>query len=145
MVDVLTAGFAALQTLRQQDFRLIIHAHRAGHAAVTKNERHGIKMSVLAKMLRVVGVDQLHVGAAIGKMFENVEEVKENIKAAKTGMPLKPVMPVASGGLSIRDIPKLIKIFGKDVVIQIGGGIHAHPKGTLEGARAARKAIDASA
>jgi ribulose-bisphosphate carboxylase large chain len=60
-------------------------------------------------------------------------------------MPLKPVMPVASGGLSIRDIPKLIKIFGKDVVIQIGGGIHAHPKGTLEGARAARKAIDASA
>lgn len=143
MIDVLTAGFAALQTLRQQDFKLIIHAHRAGHAAITKNEKHGIKMSVLAKMLRIVGVDQIHVGAAIGKMFENVQEVKENIDAAKTSkIPLKPLMPVASGGLAVKDIPKIIDIFGKDVVIQFGGGIHSHPKGTLAGAREARKAID---
>jgi ribulose-bisphosphate carboxylase large chain len=145
MIDCLTAGFSALQTLRQQNFDLIIHAHRAGHAAITKNEKHGIKMNVLAKMLRIVGVDQLHVGAAVGKMFENIDEVRGNIQAVKEKISnLKPVMPVASGGLAVKDIPKLIKIFGKDVVIQMGGGIHSNPRGTLAGAREARKAIDAA-
>ncbi len=145
MVDVLTAGFAALQTLRQEDFDLIIHAHRAGHAALTKNPRHGISMKVLAKICRIVGVDQLHVGAAVGKMFESVEEVRENIDAVKTKkIPVKPAMPVASGGLSPRDIPEIIRIFGNDVVIQMGGGIHAHPQGTLAGAREARMAVEKS-
>ncbi len=143
MVDVLTAGFAALQTLRQENFDLIIHAHRAGHAAITKNPKHGISMNVLAKICRIIGVDQLHVGAAVGKMFESVEEVKENINATKSkSIPLKAVMPVASGGLSAKDVPQLLKIFGKDVVIQMGGGIHSHPQGTLAGAIEARMAVE---
>ena len=37
MVDILTCGWSALQTLRDQNFKLVIHAHRAGHAAFTKN------------------------------------------------------------------------------------------------------------
>lgn len=143
MIDVLTAGFSALQTLRQENFNLAIHAHRAGHAAITKNPRHGISMKVLAKMLRIVGVDQLHVGAAVGKMFENIKEVRENIDAAKNRkIPAKPVMPIASGGLAVKDIPQIIRIFGNDVVIQMGGGIHSNPKGTFAGAREARKMIE---
>ncbi|MGB9841996.1 MAG: RuBisCO large subunit C-terminal-like domain-containing protein, partial [Candidatus Bathyarchaeales archaeon] len=98
MVDVLTCGFSALQTLRDQNFKLVLHAHRAGHAAFTKNPKHGIAMRVLAKILRAVGVDQLHVGTVVGKMSETHEEVKENIAALKADMHgLKPVMPVASG------------------------------------------------
>ncbi len=38
MVDILTCGWSALQTLREQNFKLVIHAHRAGHAAFTKNQ-----------------------------------------------------------------------------------------------------------
>ncbi len=38
MVDILTCGWSALQTLRDQNFKLVIHAHRAGHAAFTKNQ-----------------------------------------------------------------------------------------------------------
>ena len=48
MVDILTCGFSTLQTLRDQDFKLVVHAHRAGHAAFTKNLRHGISMRVIA-------------------------------------------------------------------------------------------------
>ncbi|MFH0832061.1 MAG: ribulose-bisphosphate carboxylase large subunit [archaeon] len=143
MIDVLTAGFSALQTLRQENFNLILHAHRAMHAVITKNQKHGISMNVLVKMLRLTGVDQLHVGAAIGKMFETPAEVKENIRAAKEKMfNIKPILPVASGGLAVKDIPKLIKIFGKDVVIQMGGGIHSNQKGTFYGAMEARKELE---
>ncbi len=144
MVDVLTVGWSALQTLREHSFGLILHAHRAMHAAITKNPRHGISMKVFAKLLRIVGVDQLHVGTAVGKMNESREEVLENIHALTDKMyDIKKVMPVASGGLHPLIIPAVTKIFGKDVIIQMGGGVHGHPGGTRAGAMAVRQALHA--
>ena len=145
MVDILTTGWAALQTLRDQNFKLVIHAHRAGHAAFTKNQLHGIAMRPIATVARVIGVDQLHVGTVVGKMSETKTEVLENIDACKAPMGnLKPVLPVASGGLHPALIPALLETFGNDVVIQAGGGIHGHPDGTVCGAKAMRQAVDAA-
>ncbi len=145
MVDILTCGWSALQTLRDQNFRLVIHAHRAGHAAFTKNPLHGIAMRPIAKVARIIGVDQLHVGTVVGKMSETKAEVLENVDALKMDMDgLKPVMPVASGGLYPRLVPALVDTFGKDFVIQAGGGIHGHPDGTAAGATAMRQALDAA-
>jgi len=145
MVDILTCGFSALQTLRDQNYELVIHAHRAGHAAFTKNPKHGIAMRPIAKVSRIIGVDQLHVGTVVGKMSETEQEVLENVEACKMPMSgLKPVMPVASGGLHPRLVPALMEIFGKDFVIQAGGGIHGHKDGTCAGAAAMRQAVDAA-
>jgi ribulose-bisphosphate carboxylase large chain len=145
MVDILTCGFGALQTFRQRGFKLVIHAHRAGHAAVTRNLKHGVSMRVLAKLARMIGVDQLHVGTVVGKMFESREEVAESCEALRGRISgLKPVLPVASGGLHPRLVPALIQFFGKDFVIQAGGGIHGHRDGTGAGARAMRQAVEAT-
>jgi ribulose-bisphosphate carboxylase large chain len=145
MVDILTAGWSALQTLRNQNYKLVIHAHRAGHAAFTKNPKHGIAMRPIATVARVIGVDQLHVGTVVGKMSETKAEVLENINACKAPLDgLKPVLPVASGGLHPRLVPALLETFGNDVVIQAGGGIHGHPDGTVAGAKAMRQAVDAT-
>jgi ribulose-bisphosphate carboxylase large chain len=144
MVDILTCGFSALQTLRDQGFKLVVHAHRAGHAAFTKNPKHGVSMRVVAKVARIIGVDQLHVGTVVGKMSETRQEVLENIEACKMPMGgLKPVLPVASGGLHPRLVPALMETFGRDFVIQAGGGIHGHTDGTFAGATAMRQAVDA--
>jgi ribulose-bisphosphate carboxylase large chain len=145
MVDILTCGWSALQTIREQNFKLVIHAHRAGHAAFTKNPLHGIAMKPIATVARIIGVDQLHVGTVVGKMSETKAEVLENIEACKVRIEgLKPVLPVASGGLYPGVVPDLLETFGCDVVIQAGGGIHGHPQGTICGARAMRQAVDAT-
>jgi ribulose-bisphosphate carboxylase large chain len=145
MVDILTCGWSALQTLRDQNYKLVIHAHRAGHAAFTKNQLHGIAMRPIATVARVIGVDQLHVGTVVGKMSETKAEVLENIDACKAELGgLKPVLPVASGGVHPRLVPALLEPFGNDVVIQAGGGIHGHPDGTVAGAKAMRQAVDAT-
>jgi ribulose-bisphosphate carboxylase large chain len=145
MVDMITLGWSALQTLRNQEFDLVLHAHRAGHAAFTKNIRHGISMTVIARLARIVGLDQLHVGTALGKMFETKKEVLENCGALKEKMgKFKQMMPVASGGLHPGHVPGLMKIFGNDVVLQFGGGIHGHPLGTRAGAKSVRQSVDAS-
>jgi ribulose-bisphosphate carboxylase large chain len=145
MIDILTCGFATLQTFREQDFDLVIHAHRAGHAAFTKNPEHGIAMRVIAMVARIIGVDQLHVGTVVGKMSETKQEVEENCEALKMRMDgLRNVLPVASGGLHPGLVPALISILGKDVVIQAGGGIHGHRDGTIAGAKAMRQAVNAA-
>ncbi len=145
MVDILTCGWSALQTLRNQNFKLVIHAHRAGHAAFTKNQKHGIAMRAIAKVSRIIGVDQLHVGTIVGKMSETEKDVLENIEALKMDIAgLKPVLPVASGGLHPKLVPALMEYFGKDFVIQAGGGIHGHSNGTFAGATAMRQAVEAT-
>jgi ribulose-bisphosphate carboxylase large chain len=78
-------------------------------------------------------------------MSENKAEVLENIDACKTDMHgCKPVMPVASGGLHPRLVTAVLETFGRDVIIQAGGGIHGHPEGTKVGALAMRHAVDAA-
>lgn len=144
MVDIITTGWSSLQALRNEDFDLVLHAHRAGHATFTRNPKHGISMRVISLISRIIGLDQLHVGTVIGKMFESKADVLDNCNALKMKLSnLRQVMPVASGGLNPCDIPELMRIFGNDFVMQMGGGIHGHPSGTKAGSKAVRQAIDA--
>lgn len=144
MVDILTSGWSALQTLRCEGPKLIIHAHRAGHAAVTRNPKHGISMKVFAKVARLIGVDQIHIGTfGVGKMVGKPGEDLEYKRVLTEDMGKKAVMSVASGGLHPGLVEKLLNISGPDIVIQMGGGIHGHPGGTMRGAMALRQAVDA--
>ncbi len=146
MVDIISCGWSSLQTLRQENTGLIIHAHRAGHAAFDKNRKHGVSMKVIAKASRIIGVDQIHIGTAhIGKMVETRSEALELQKALTQPLyNIKPVFPVASGGLHPGSVPKLLRVFGNDVIMQFGGGLHGHPKGTKAGAIAVKQALEAS-
>lgn len=146
MIDVLTAGFSALKTLREDmSVNLPIHVHRTMHGAITRNKKHGIAMLPLAVLVRLCGGDQLHTGTATGKMERDVEGVKEINDFLKSDWHnFKKVFPVASGGLHPGLVPYEINAFGKDVVLQAGGGIHGHPDGTTAGAKAMRQAVDAA-
>jgi ribulose-bisphosphate carboxylase large chain len=156
MVDVVTEGFGALQTLREADFKMAVHAHRAMHAAFTRNKKHGISMMVLADIIRLIGCDSLHIGTVVGKLEGSLNEISEieeeiekkvvketKIRLEQNWGKIKPVMAVSSGGLHPGHVPFLIKHLGKDLIIQMGGGCHGHPLGTGAGARAARQAVDA--
>ncbi len=159
MVDILTVGWAGVQSLREEceDLGLAIHAHRAFHAAFTRKREHGMSMLAVAKVARLVGIDQLHIGTAIGKLETPREEVLalqeaitgRNIKGKKHILAqgwdgIKPVFPVTSGGLHPGLIPEIISMFGKDIVIQVGGGTWGHPLGGRAGAAAVRQALDAA-
>lgn len=159
MVDIITLGWGALQTLKNANLNLVIHAHRAGHAALTRNKKHGISMLSVAKIARLIGVDQLHIGTAVGKMEggkEQVKEIGEEIEKQlihknkpehileQRWYNIKPVFAVCSGGLHPGLIPKIVKIMGKNIILQFGGGCHGHPDGTITGAKAIRQALDAT-
>ena len=158
MVDIVTTGWSGLQTLKEEnrDLKLVMHAHRAGHAAFTRDPKHGISMLVVAECARLIGVDQIHIGTIVGKMEGDREEVSDIGEEIEHRMirehghvlsdnwgDIKPVFAVCSGGLHPGHLPKLVKFLGKDIIAQFGGGCHGHPKGTRSGAAAIRQAVDA--
>ncbi len=156
MVDIITCGWSAVQTLRDANLKMVIHAHRAMHAAFDRNPKHGVSMMVLADFARLIGVDQLHIGTGIGKLegdISTIKEIKEDIESQRVKETkhrleqrwygLNSVLGVSSGGLHPGHVPFLIRNLGKDLIIQAGGGIHGHPHGTYYGAKAMRQAVDA--
>lgn len=143
MLDVLTSGFDALASLRRAT-NLPIHVHRTMHGALTRSQEFGIGMLPIARLVRLCGGDQLHVGSASGKMEHTAElpAILAALRASWHGT--KPVFPVSSGGLHPASVPAEVKAFGSDCVLQAGGGIHGHPDGTTAGARAFLQAIAAA-
>ena len=146
MVDVLTAGFSAIQALAEDPaINVPIHVHRTMHGALTRNPHHGIAMRPIAKLVRSAGGDQLHTGSVSGKMGSKAGEVlADNIEITKPLSYLKPVFPVSSGGLHPGKVAAEISKLGTDIILQAGGGIHGHPEGTTAGTRAMLQAAEAA-
>ncbi len=160
MIDVVTCGTAAVQTLREvlRDYDMAIHAHRAMHASFDRNPKHGITMQFLAKIMRLIGVNGIHSGTAVGKLVGSRTEVQSiasvlrdsNVKERKNILleqnwgKIKNAFPVSSGGIHPGLIPDEIDIYGKDLMLLVSGGIHGHPRGTRAGAIATMQALEAT-
>lgn len=145
MVDIITAGWSALETVRRrtEDLDLAIHAHRAMHAAFDRLPQHGVSMRCLAQFARLAGVDHIHTGTAgLGKL-ENEDTVGINEWLRSDLYGLNDVLPVASGGLHPGVVDQLLDTLGTDIMVQAGGGIHGHPEGTEAGSRALRASVEA--
>lgn len=161
MLDVYMIGYAGLLDIVKELHKnnIIIHAHRAGHTAETRGA-FGLEYTIFAKLWRMIGVDQLHTGTGVGKMegapaliqlYGNV--CRKNMETEAMHLfslgyewdkKIRPLMPVASGGLNAGSVDALLEIYGNDVVVQCGGGIHGHPSGTSAGAKSVYDAVSAA-
>ena len=160
MVDLIV-GWTAIQSLshwcREND--MMLHMHRAGHGTYTRQKNHGVSFRVIAKWLRMAGVDHLHAGTAVGKLegdpmtvqgFYNVcrdtvtkQDLPRGLFFDQDWAGIKRVMPVASGGIHAGQMHQLLDLFGDEVVLQFGGGTIGHPMGIQAGAQANRVALEA--
>jgi ribulose-bisphosphate carboxylase large chain len=138
---------------------MILHLHRAGHGTYTLQKTHGVSFRVIAKWMRLAGVDHLHAGTVVGKLegdpntvqgFYNVLRQPLNAVDPPRGIffeqnwaGLSGVMPVASGGIHAGQMHQLLTYLGDDTVLQFGGGTIGHPMGIAAGATANRVALEA--
>jgi ribulose-bisphosphate carboxylase large chain len=159
MID-LVIGYTAIQSISEWARRndMILHLHRAGHGTYTRQKNHGISFRVIAKWMRMAGVDHIHAGTAVGKLegdpptvqgyYDVCRETKNEVNLQRglffeqDWASLKAMMPVASGGIHAGQMHQLIDLFGDDVVLQFGGGTIGHPMGIQAGAVANRVALE---
>lgn len=160
MIDLIV-GYTAIQSMakwaRKND--MILHLHRAGHGTYTRQKNHGIHFRVIAKWMRMAGVDHIHAGTVVGKLegdpnmiagiYDTLREAvtEENLQHGvffnQDWASLNRVMPVASGGIHAGQMHQLVTYLGEDVVLQFGGGTIGHPMGIAAGATANRVALEA--
>ncbi len=160
MID-LVIGYTAIQSMAKWARRndMILHLHRAGHSTYTRQKAHGVSFRVIAKWMRLAGVDHIHAGTVVGKLegdpattrgYYDVCRAERSPVCLETGLffeqdwaSLNKVMPVASGGIHAGQMHQLIHHLGEDVVLQFGGGTIGHPQGIAAGATANRVALEA--
>jgi ribulose-bisphosphate carboxylase large chain len=160
MID-LTVGYTAIQSMARwaRANGLILHLHRAGHGTYTRQKTHGVSFRVIAKWMRLAGVDHIHAGTVVGKLEGDPNMVAgyyDTLRLDKVQPdPVKGLyfeqdwasmpatMPVASGGIHAGQMHQLLHYLGEDVVLQFGGGTIGHPMGIAAGATANRVALEA--
>jgi ribulose-bisphosphate carboxylase large chain len=160
MID-LTIGYTAIQSMAHWARRnsVLLHLHRAGYATWSRQKNHGVNFRVLAKWMRLAGVDHIHSGTVVGKLEGDPNAIRGYYDTLRldhvTADPVKGlyfdqdwasmpgVMPVASGGIHAGQIHQLLGYLGEDVVLQFGGGTIGHPMGIAAGATANRVAVEA--
>jgi ribulose-bisphosphate carboxylase large chain len=160
MID-LVIGYTAIQSMarwaRKND--MILHLHRAGHSTYTRQKTHGVSFRVIAKWMRLAGVDHIHAGTVVGKLEGDpnttrgyydicrADHVPQNLEHGvffdQSWASLNKLMPVASGGIHAGQMHQLLDLLGEDVVLQFGGGTIGHPMGIAAGATANRVALEA--
>ena len=160
MID-LVIGYTAIQSMSKWARRndMILHLHRAGHSTYTRQKSHGVSFRVIAKWMRLAGVDHIHAGTVVGKLegdphttrgYYDICREDVNPQALQNGLffeqhwaSLRKLMPVASGGIHAGQMHQLLDLLGEDVVLQFGGGTIGHPAGIQAGATANRVALEA--
>ncbi|WP_067800405.1 form I ribulose bisphosphate carboxylase large subunit [Actinomadura formosensis] len=160
MID-LTIGYTAIQSMAKWARRngVLLHLHRAGHSTYTRQKSHGVNFRVIAKWMRLAGVDHIHAGTVVGKLEGDPNSVRgyyDTLRLDKVAAdPVKGLyfdqewaslpgtMPVASGGIHAGQMHQLLHYLGEDSILQFGGGTIGHPMGIAAGATANRVALEA--
>jgi ribulose-bisphosphate carboxylase large chain len=160
MID-LTIGYTAIQSMAKwaRANSMILHLHRAGHGTYTRQKNHGVSFRVIAKWMRLAGVDHIHAGTVVGKLEGDPNATAGFYDSLRLGhvaadpakglyfdqdwASMPGVMPVASGGIHAGQMHQLLHYLGEDVVLQFGGGTIGHPMGIAAGAAANRIAAEA--
>ncbi len=160
MID-LVIGYTAIQSMAKWARRndMILHLHRAGHGTYTRQKTHGVSFRVIAKWMRMAGVDHIHAGTVVGKLegdpkttrgfYDTLldEHTPKNLEHGlffdQPWASLNKCMPVASGGIHAGQMHQLLHHLGEDCVLQFGGGTIGHPMGIAAGATANRVALEA--
>jgi ribulose-bisphosphate carboxylase large chain len=157
LIDGVTSGWTAVQTLRRRYPNVFIHFHRASHGAYTRQDNpFGFSVLVLSKFARLAGASGMHTGTAgVGKMEGSPEEdiiAAKNISTKdsqghffkQSWGRMKKCCPIISGGLNPTLLEPFIKTMGNtEFITTMGAGCHAHPKGTRAGAKSIIQAFEA--
>ncbi|MFH1136100.1 MAG: RuBisCO large subunit C-terminal-like domain-containing protein [Pseudomonadota bacterium] len=148
MVNYLAVGPEAMRALAEDpEINVPILAHMDVAGAYYMSPTQGISSPIVfGKMSRLCGADAIVLPFSLGgKGIYLHERFMATCRALTFPFgALKQTLPMPSGGITPANVADTVRELGLEVMIGSGGGVHAHPKGPVGGARALRQAIDAA-
>ncbi|KIL45869.1 2,3-diketo-5-methylthiopentyl-1-phosphate enolase [Jeotgalibacillus soli] len=144
LFNVFTYGLDVLQELREDsEIALPIMTHPSFSGAISGSSLFGVHYQlILGKLVRLTGADLSLFPSPYGSVALPKEDALLIAEALTGESPFKTSFPVPSAGIHPGLVPQLIHDFGKDQVINAGGGVHGHPDGAVAGGKSFRQAVD---
>lgn len=145
LFNVHTYGLDVLQELAEDsEIALPLMAHPAFSGAFISSSMYGLSHGLaLGKLTRLAGADFSLFPSPYGSVALERSQALAIAESLTAPLSIKTAFPVPSAGIHPGLVPQLIADFGKDSIINAGGGIHGHPDGAAGGGKAFRQAIDA--
>ncbi len=142
LLNVLSYGYGVLEELR--DVGVPIMAHPALAGAIGGSSVTGMSYAViLGLLMRLGGADVVLFPSSYGTLALPPAETKAIKEALVWSMgPFPKSFPAPSAGIHPGLVPQILQDYGRDVIINAGGGVHGHPKGARAGAKAFRQGIN---
>ena len=133
------SGLGSYKAIRDMDLPLFIHFQKSGDKILTnKDHDFHISWNVVCHLAGLMGVDFIHAGMWGGYMSDNEAELRQIMETLHN----HGVVPALSCGMHPGLVQAISSRFGTDYMANVGGAIHGHPGGSLDGARAMRQSID---
>nr|MDO8110577.1 RuBisCO large subunit C-terminal-like domain-containing protein [Candidatus Sigynarchaeota archaeon] len=148
MINYINCGWACVKPLTDRG-KLIMLGHTDGAGCYYVSPLSGISSDLVMGIFpRMLGIDIPLVPAPYGKAPYIVDRYIQLCKSITMPLgygkhKLKACLPFPSGGIQTMHVPQLVKDLGPNIGVGTGGGIHAHPMGSIAGAKAFRQAYDA--
>ena len=132
-------GIDAVRRLAADDsLSLPLLAHPAWQGSfVVGAPRSGMSHgAIFGQLARLAGADAVIFPGHGGRFSFSLDECRDLIDGTGCVMgTLAPIFPVPAGGMTLERVPELLALHGSDVVLLIGGALHRHPGGLVEGCR----------
>ena len=145
MLNMFASGFSALEILAEDSsINVPIYCHSGTRSAWARVPNQGIKLSVVAKLARLMGADFFRTGILGGYCVGTVEDFDEANRALQEQLPgINDTVLALSGGLCPGNLVINLKRTAFDAVYMAGGGLLSHPMGIRAGVKAFQQAADA--
>lgn len=144
LLNVLPYGYGVLERLAA-DPRITVPliAHPAFSGALFASPATGVAPAVaLGKLMRLAGADAVLFPSPYGSVVMDREDALAVADALRSESSLRRAWPGPAAGVHPGIVPRLWKDFGRDQILNAGGGIHGHPGGIAAGGRAMRQAVE---
>ncbi|MBI4786473.1 MAG: ribulose 1,5-bisphosphate carboxylase large subunit [Chloroflexi bacterium] len=137
-------GFDAMRSLADDDrIALPILSHPAFQGSMVTNPDNGFShYALFGQLPRIAGADATIFPNCGGRFSFSCEECASIAQGTLAPMGhLKPIFPTPGGGMSLERVPKMLDIYGRDVIFLIGGGLHQHGSDLIAACRYFHKLV----
>ena len=144
---LLSPGLAGLDAMRAvvDDPRvgLPILSHPAFQGSYVLHPESGIShYALFGQIARLAGADASIYPNYGGRFSFSRKECKSIVEGCRAPMGrLQPIFPCPGGGMSLGRVPELLKFYGDEVILLVGGGLLKHSQDVVENCCTFRKMV----
>ncbi len=138
-------GLDSVRMLADDDrINLPIMSHPAFQGSYITSPDNGFShFALYGQVSRLAGADATVYPNWGGRFSFSKEECASIVAgtAAPLGQ-LQPIFPAPGGGMTMKRVPEMLDVYGRDVIFLMGGGLHKHGPDLIENCRHFRQLVE---